>query len=225
MIKCRFKTTSYHLKKNKLHGRINLKWLQYSFSTIAFTVVLSLFAHAQQTHRQFLKEPANWTFERVTLPPSFASNFPYKGSEELRFSPGMFNKNATDYFTYAFAAQLDSVTAISQDDIRNYLLNYFKGLCSSKAHDRKLNIDTSEITVDVQKKNNIAGNEIIYDALLNVFGVFAGGAPVKLNMEVKVLNDAAASKIYLVFIVSPHEKTDEAWKQLYQIQRDFSIPN
>jgi hypothetical protein len=190
---------------------------------VVFIVSLSLAAQGQQATPQLLKEPADWSFERFALPPSFAPGFPYKGVEELRFSPGVFNKDSTDYFTYAFVAQLDSTTTISLDNIRNYLLNYFKGLCSSTANDRKLVIDTSKITVFVEKKKGTHNNEI-YNALLNVFGVFADAAPVKLNMEVKVLVNTAAKKTYLIFIASPHEKTDDVWKELYKIQKDFAIP-
>ena len=142
----------------------------------------------------------------------------------MRFSPGMFNKDSTDYFTYAFVAQLDTTTNISQDGVRNYLLNYFRGLCNSTANDLKLVVDTSKITVVVEKKKDIPNNEIIYNALLNIFGVFADGASVKLNTEVKVLMNTAAKKTYLIFIVSPQEKTHSVWKELYKIQEDFVVP-
>ncbi len=164
------------------------------------------------------------SFERFDLPPVFAPNFPFRSAEELRFSPGMFNKDSTDYFIYAFVAQLDSTTGISQDNIRNYLLSYFKGLCSYTANNRKLVVDTSKITVFVEKKSGMPDNEIIYNAFLNVFGVFADGAPVKLNSEVKVLMNTAAKKTYLIFIASPQEKTHSVWKELYNIQKDFVVP-
>ncbi len=195
---------------------------------ISLVLIFSVFApgimRAQQSVPQLLKEPATWQFERFTLPPGFAPNFPYKGAEELRFSPGMFNKDSVDYFTYAFVAQLDDITSVSKADINNYLLMYFKGLCSSTAHDRKLIIDTTEITVDIEKKES-AADETIYNAVVNAFGVFADGAPVKLNLEVKVLKNFAAKKSYLLFIVSPNEKTDNTWKELYKIQKDFGIPS
>ena len=190
---------------------------------IIFTASLSL-AQAQHAKPQLLKEPAAWSFERFDLPPVFAPNFPFRGAEELRFSPGMFNKDSMDYFTYAFVVQLDSTTGISQDNIRNYLLSYFKGLCSYTANNRRLVVDTSKITVFVEKKNGLPANEIIYNASLNVFGVFADGAPVKLNSEVKVLMNTAAKKTYLIFITSPQEKTHSVWKELYKIQKDFVLP-
>ncbi len=194
-------------------------------ATFILSITMSHAAHAQQATPQLLKEPATWQFERFTLPPSFAPGIPYKGAEELRFSPGMFNKDSADYFTYAFVAQLDNTTTISQDNIRNYLLSYFKGLCSGTANDRKLVVDASKIKVSLEKKKNTTGKEVIYNVLLDVFGVFTDGAPVKLNMEVKVLMNSAANKTYLIFIASPHAKTYESWHKLYKIQKDFTVPD
>src|ERR1043166_8007887 len=94
-------------------------------------VIISNVLFAQNQTAQLLNQPANWQFERFTLPPEFAPNIPYKGVEELRFSPGMFAEDSTSYFTYAFVAELDNINSISKDDIKNYLLEYFKGLCSN----------------------------------------------------------------------------------------------
>ena len=195
------------------------------FVSLIFILSLSIVVQAQQATPQLLKEPANWEFEQFQLPPEFAPGIHYKGIEELRFSPGMFKKDTVTYFTYAFVAQLDNVTTISQNDINDYLLKYYTGLCSSTAKERKLVIDTTKITVTVEKKKGMPANEIIYNASLNIFGVFADGAPVKLNMEVKVLKNPSAKKTYLVFITSPREKTDPVWEQLYKIQKEFTIPN
>jgi hypothetical protein len=188
-----------------------------------YVAFLPTISNAQQQTPQLLKGPANWKFERFALPPEFAPNIPFKGVEELRFSPGTFVRDSASYFTYAFVAELDNVQSISQEDIKNYLLEYYKGLCFSTAKERKLSIDTSKITIEVERKKDTA-NEVVYNAVSNIFGVFADGAPVKLNMEVKVLINAATSKVYLVFIASPREKTDAVWKELYEIQKQFVMP-
>jgi len=194
--------------------------------TIAFiycAIIFSNLLFAQDQTPLLLKQPASWQFERFSLPPEFAPNIPYKGAEELRFSPGMFNKDTVTYFTYAFVAELDNINSISQDNIKNYLLNYFKGLCSSTAKQRQLLIDTSKITVSIEKKQS-AEKDVYYNSTLNIFGVFADGAPVTLNMEIKVVVDKATSKIYLVFIASPLDKTNSVWKELYSIQNEFKLP-
>ena len=191
---------------------------------LVFLFLLSLAVKGQDTKAVLLKEPSAWEFERFPLPPAFSSNFPYKGVEELRFSPGMFKKEAPDYFSYAFVAQLDNTSSISQQEVKEYLLSYFKGLCASTAKQRNLSIDTSLVKVSIEKKSKTSANAALYNAVMNVFGVFADGAPVKLNAEIKVLNDLKAKRTYLIFITSPKEKTDSIWQQLYAIQNAFTIP-
>ena len=122
-------------------------------------------------------------------------------------------------------AELDDVSAISQTDIRDYLLKYYKGLCDVTAKDRKLVIDTTQITVADEKQKTRLVKETIYNASANIFGVFADGAPVKLNLEVKVLMNRAKKRTYLLFIASPREKTDAIWKTLYRIQKEFTMPD
>jgi hypothetical protein len=192
-------------------------------SALLFLTSISITAKSQDAKAEFLKEPSTWSFERFPLPPVFSPDFPYKGVEELRFSPGMFNKDSSGYFSYAFVAQLDNTTAIMQSEIKNYLLTYFKGLCGSTAKERNLSIDTSQITVSIAKKNNVPAGVTIYNAQLSVFGVFTDGAPVTLNAEIKVLNNINTKNCYLVFIASPHKKTDDIWKQLYKIQDSFTM--
>jgi hypothetical protein len=193
------------------------------FLFFLFTFNFLLVINAQ-TKPVLLKEPANWQLERFSLPPAFAPAIKYKGVEELRFSPGMFKKDTTGYFTYAFVIRLDSTENVSQDDIKNYLLEYFKGLCSKTAADRKLNpVDTNAINVAIERKKT-ADKETVYNILLHAFGVFADGAPVTLNMEAKVINDIAAKKVYVLFIVSLQPKTDLLWKELYKVQKDFVMP-
>ncbi len=190
-----------------------------------FAIVSVSMTHAQEQKPELLKQPANWEFERFNLPPGFAPGITYKGAEELRFAPGMFQKDSANYFTYIFVAELDSVSAISKAEIQDYLEKYYKGLCYGVAKDRKLVVDTTQITIAVEKQQNTTGKETIYNTSANIFGVFADGAPVKLNLEVKVLMNKARKRTYLLFIASPREKTNAIWKTLYRIQKEFTVPD
>jgi hypothetical protein len=182
-----------------------------------FLLSLSLIAKSQHAKPEILLEPASWEFERFELPPAFAPQIAYKGFEELRFAPGMFNKDSANYFTYAFVAQIDKIIPISQRDVQNYLVWYYKGLCSVTARDRKLVIDSTKITADVKLKPTGTSMQAVYEAAVNVFGVFADGAPVKLNMEITVVNNPTTKKTFLVFLASPKEKKDPIWKVLNEI--------
>lgn len=180
---------------------------------------------SQEQKPELLKQPGNWEFERFSLPPAFAPAITYKGFEELRFAPGMFKKDSIDYFSYAFIASIDSVRNISQRDIQIYLLRYYKGLCHQVAKDNKLTIDTAQIGVTVINKKLSLPTGIIYYYVVNVFGVFTDGAPVKLNMEAEVTRDVVRNRLYILFITSPQAKTSDVWKELYQIREAFKIPS
>jgi hypothetical protein len=183
-----------------------------------------LFALNAQRKPAILTEPATWELEQFGLPPTFAPAIKYKGLEELRFSPNMFKKDSIGYFTYVFVQRLDSTKSISPEDIKDFLLNYFKGLCSKTAADRKLNpIDTSAIRLSIERKQT-ENNATYYNIESHVFGVFADGAPVTLHMELKVMKDVPRERVYLLFIVSPQPKTAPMWQDLYQAQRAFVLP-
>ena len=183
--------------------------------TLGFLLGLSFMAHSQHAKPEILLEPATWEFERFELPPSFAPEITYKGAEELRFAPGMFNKDSANYFSYVFVTQIDQITPITQKDIQNYLVWYYKGLCSITARDRKLSIDSTKITAEV--KRTVIENARVsgYDGIVNLFGVFADGAPVKLNILISVVDNLATKKTFLFFLVSPRDRKDPIWKDLH----------
>jgi hypothetical protein len=198
--------------------------MKAAFISFIVLVIFSIAVKAQENKPQILIEPVSWEFEKFPLPPSFATAIIYKGFEELRFAPGMFKKDAHDYFTYAFVAQIDSSVTISQADAKNYLVNYYRGLCSITAKDRKLVIDTSKINAVVYRQKKSKTNYTTYNAVVNLFGVFTDGAPVKLNVEVSVIKNVTAKKTWLFFIASPLPKKNETWRQLYLIRsRSLSL--
>ena len=49
--------------------------------------------------------PKGWAKETIQLPPGFAKDMTWKGTEELRFAPGMFKADAPDFF-FLFAPVL-----------------------------------------------------------------------------------------------------------------------
>ncbi|MEO7983026.1 MAG: hypothetical protein ABI688_02985 [Bacteroidota bacterium] len=178
---------------------------------------------AQETKPALLKQPVNWEFERFSLPPAFDPGFNYKGFEELRFAPGMFKKDSADYFSYAFIASLDGNIKFSAEDIRLYLLRYYRGLCGSVAREKKLIIDSAAIRV-IKGGYTKSKGRFGYNYSLNIFGVFADGSPVKLNMEAEVIPGSAYKKTYLLFITSPQPKTAAIWKKLYELRQGIRIP-
>lgn len=187
-------------------------------------LVYSVLSGAAQSGPSILKAPASWQFEQFSLPPEFAPSVSYHGHEELRFSPGWDKKDAVDYFTIIWGFRFDDTKSVSQNDIKRFLVTYFRGLCGSTAKARHLStVDTSAVNVSIEKKPD-AGKSTIYNLTLHLFGVFADGAPITANAEIKVMEDGAHGKVYLLMVASLKDKADPVWEQLYKVQREFVAP-
>ncbi|MGL6267834.1 MAG: hypothetical protein ACRC2O_07895, partial [Chitinophagaceae bacterium] len=83
-------------------------------------IILSLFSAAiygQEIQSEFdghkweapytLPVPKDWTIERFPIPISFAPQIPYRGVEDIRFTPGWGKKISEEYWSYAFLWYLE----------------------------------------------------------------------------------------------------------------------
>lgn len=72
--------------------------------------------------------PEDWRAEVIEFPLEFAPSIDLTGVEELRFAPGMFDKDSDTYFTYTFVWWLEGSHHISDKQLSEYMLAYFQGL-------------------------------------------------------------------------------------------------
>src|SRR5262245_62014555 len=72
--------------------------------------------------------PDGWGKETIKLPPAFAPDMKWKGSEELRFAPGMFKADSDTFFSYALLFWLPDDQKIDSETMQRELLEYYRGL-------------------------------------------------------------------------------------------------
>ena len=71
------------------------------FFSLAVLVALAQTVPAQEKPgavKIHLDAPKGWRGEAIQLPPSFAPKMTWKGLEEVRFAPGMFDPKKDDFF-------------------------------------------------------------------------------------------------------------------------------
>lgn len=175
-----------------------------------------------------LTAPEGWRPERMAFPLGFAKDLEYKGSEDLRFSPGMFQADAADYFSYAFVMWIDGKMSFEARSLEQDLLKYYKGLCGSVAKGKKLDLDLSKIVVEVTKqeeKGTLGGEatELLH-ARIDWYDPFVTGKPLTLHLELWGRVADAGKKSCLFAIASPKEKTAPVWDALRKIQAGFRCP-
>ena len=72
-----------------------------------------------------------WGIERFLIPIEFAPSIPYKGVEDIRFTPGWAKKITNEYWSYAFLWYLDGKVALDAKTIENNLKPIIPALLKS----------------------------------------------------------------------------------------------
>jgi hypothetical protein len=163
-----------------------------------------------------LKEPADWHLEHFPVPPPFAPDLKFTGSEEARFSPGMYDTKSDYYFTYALAFTFNGVTAVSAGDLKDFLESYFRGLSTSRASRTGLTVDTAQMQATVTPVfSSDSSNQ--YSAQVIFIDSFTDGRKVTLNVEAQSIARPATKQAALILLISPSAVDSNAWKNLREV--------
>jgi hypothetical protein len=191
-------------------------------------LALAIVCLAVQDADYNLPAPEGWKTERMAFPLGFAKDLEYKGHEDLRFAPGMFQADAPDYFSYAFVMWITGDMSFDAKSLEKDLLKYYKGLCGSVAKGKKLDVDLSKIVVGVtkQEKNGTLGGETseFLHARIDWIDPFVTGKPLTLHLEIWGRSANGGKQSCLFALASPKEKSAPVWDALRKIQAGFACP-
>ncbi|MDA1229413.1 MAG: hypothetical protein O2856_01440 [Planctomycetota bacterium] len=87
-----------------------------------FTVILLMagaFLAADEPSPAKLAAPAGWGGATIQLPPGFAAEMKVKGSEHIRFAPGMMNPESDTFFSHAFVVELEPMPELTEAVIKD----------------------------------------------------------------------------------------------------------
>jgi hypothetical protein len=168
--------------------------------------------------------PAGWSKETIALPPAFAKDMKWKGTEELRFAPGMFKADAADFFSYALLFWLPDDAEIDTKTMERELLAYYRGLAAAVLKAKKKDVDAKAFTLTVtaakqQPDKRPSGEPVAgYAGELKWTEPFATGKPQTLRLEIHTW-PSAKHKHHCVFVcASPQLETAAVWKTLREIR-------
>ncbi len=167
--------------------------------------------------------PPHWRTETIPLPPSFAPEMKWKGTEELRFSPGMFKANSADFFSYTMLFWLPGDAEVDAKSMERELLAYYRGLSAAVSKSKKQTVDTKAFTVTIspaKQPDNRPGGEVVtaYVGELNWTEPFATQKPLTARLEIHVW-PSAKDKHQCVFVcASAQPETAAVWRVLREIR-------
>lgn len=174
----------------------------------------------QDTSELLPETPADWDYERIDFPLSFAPELKYDGFEELRFAPGMFNAESDTYFTYIFAIKIKNDITFDAGMLKTFLETYYRGLCRTVAQGTDFDIDVSKISAKVYPQKTKTEQVRHYRATLDSFDPFVTGKPLRLHLEMVVVDKGKADhRIFAAVCPQPEETA--IWKQMKMFKRQF----
>ncbi|CAL2075611.1 conserved hypothetical protein [Tenacibaculum sp. 190524A05c] len=190
-------------------------FIKHLFLVIAFTSVITTFG---QEKAEIMKYPTDWRYERINFPLDFAKDISWEGFEELRFSPGMFDIKSSDYFTYYFVLSIKNKVELSQKEIQEALVKYYRGLCKAVNPKGKFDINYDEITVTIDKLSScsLKANVVFFDG-------FTDGRRIELEMLLEVRKNES-DDIILLASVAPTGNTKKL-ETLHQNNLEHNLSN
>lgn len=175
-----------------------------------------------------LAAPRDWGGETIELPPGFARDMKLKGSEHIRFAPGMMKPESDSFFSYAFVFDLEPKPALTEAVLKDEFLKYYRGLCKAVLNGKFPEVDPTQFTLELKRvKSNAepASDEkgpaapLFYTGTLDWVEPFATKKPQKLNLEIRTWS--ADDRNYIFVCVSPQARDAAIWKQLHKIRDDY----
>ena len=174
-----------------------------------------------------LAAPEGWTGETIAIPPGFAPDMKLKGTEHIKFAPGMMKPDSDSFFCYAFVFELQPQPALTEAVVKEEFLKYYQGLCKAVLRGKLPDVDPSDFTLELQRVKSdaepssdpkTADKPEVYTGTLDWVEPFATKKSQKLNLEIQTWtrND----RNYIFACVSPQARDTAIWKQLHAIRND-----
>ena len=209
---------------------------------ILFAIALFLFlkTSGQNTNEEFdgkkweapyvLDTLKGWGIERFLIPISFAPSIPYKGVEDIRFTPGWAKKTTNEYWSYVFLWYLDGTVALDAKTIENNLKAYYTGLIKVNSDSSKIADKLFPVTSLIRSRTAEKEDLKTFEGSVTMLD-YMSKQPITLNVVIHIRSCAGKDKTFVFHEISPMPYSDDVWTRLHQLwvnfkcekNRDYSI--
>jgi hypothetical protein len=168
-----------------------------------------------------LNIPKGWDIERFLIPIEFAPQIPYKGVEDIRFTPGWGNVKSGEYWTYAFLWYLDDKQETNEKIIEDNLKAYYTGLIGRNIEPRKIPAEkVVPVKTEFKKVKTDTGDLKTFRGTIYMLD-YMEQKPMTLNCIVHLKSCSGQNKTFIFNEISPKPYTNNIWQSLNQLWTDF----
>jgi hypothetical protein len=169
-----------------------------------------------------LKIPDGWGVERFAIPIEFAPSIPYKGVEDIRFTPGWGKAESEEYWTYAFLWYLEGKPQMDAKTVEKNLSAYYNGLVGRNIEPRKIPKEKLvALTSSIKESAADKGDAKTFSGTVKMLDYMAQ-KPITLNCKIHVKTCDDNKHSYIFYQISPKPFTDKVWKSLTELSDTFT---
>jgi hypothetical protein len=163
--------------------------------------------------------PKDWNIERFLIPISFAPQIPYKGVEDIRFTPGWAKVKSDEYWSYTFLWYLEGDVKIDPQILNSNLNAYYTGLISSNGS----NIPREKVIPVVASFREVltdTGDFKTYTGTIQMID-YMEQKPIVLNCKVHLKSCPGENNTFIFCELSPKPFAHDIWLSLDKLWLDF----
>ena len=161
-----------------------------------------------------------WDVERFLIPISFAPSIPYKGVEDIRFTPGWSKKTTDEYWSYAFLWYLDGTPTFDANTIENNLKAYYTGLIKVNTDPAKITDKLFPVTSSIKSRITEKGDLKTFEGSVRMLD-YMSQQPITLNFVIHIRSCEGKDKTFVFHEISPMPYSADVWKRLHQLWTNF----
>jgi len=164
-----------------------------------------------------LPVPEGWRTEDTSYPPPWAEQLPWKGTLQLRFPPGFFDKDDAFFWSYPILYQLEGDVLSTDKDLQRALRDYDAGLYSGGYPAEKIVLTISSVKADKrQKLSGFSQWRVKFEG----FDPFQTKAPLVTYLEVSRWYRPRQKQTAILILRSARlpKDDDPVWKELRQFR-------
>lgn len=165
--------------------------------------------------------PKGWGREKIPFPIEFAPQIPYKGFEELRFTPGWEHTTSEEHWSYTFLWWLEGAIKLDTAVLREHLDNYYFGLLSRNVRERHIPANrVIHPTATITKAKTETSDTETYTGTITMLDYLDMTYPT-LTLNCIIHKKDCDRHTAIIFEISPQPLGYKVWQQLNQLEEGF----
>lgn len=161
--------------------------------------------------------PEGWTDETDPTPPPWFPEFPWSGTELLRFTPGFPDAQSPEWWSYDYLFWVESGPKVTAAALQDAMINYYKGLVSCGT---QLPCDPSRFAGEMHDVARL-GSLGVFQGHVDTYDFSPMPVPFTLNLLITSFECPASKHRGMLVSASPQPANSPIWAELLDAQLQF----